>query len=137
MNRTFVSVCWALLLIGWGAYVKTFLLVNMGAAGPLLLADDVRKINCSSNSMGLTVGCGDKVFMEEIEGPLMPGEIYIYRWENRTIIHRLIYQINDTHAVFKGDANRASEVVAVKNVEYLVTGLVYNAENKSKGLVWL
>src|SRR3990167_1505780 len=39
------------------------------------------------------------------------GSIYIFRnWNsNSTIVHRLVSQVNSTHYIFKGDANRIAD----------------------------
>lgn len=89
-------------------------------------------IDCNSNSMGMAMDCNDKTLNTVVHrwDWLYEGDVYIYKEPiNETdydlIVHRLIYKINDTHLVFKGDNNKRGELVRRKNVMYHVEGVEY------------
>jgi len=90
--------------------------------------DTISKISCGSDSMGLIFDCSDKVYeryLKENER-LVEGEIYAYEKGNNTIIHRLVYCIdNCSTAIFKGDNNRVGEKIKRENVIAQVIGVQY------------
>ena len=58
---------------------------------------------------------------------LVINDVYVYRkGEGKLIVHRFIYAINDSHALFKGDANRVvDKPVHVSNVIRKVVTVCY------------
>jgi hypothetical protein len=78
--------------------------------------DGYSEIACGSNSMGLTLRCGDRAYTEGV-GPndkLWLGRIYIYHHTNKSnTVHRLVYCIDSdcNQSVFKGDNNLVGELV--------------------------
>lgn len=95
---------------------------------PIVNSVDVEtQVGCKSNSMGLTIKCGDKIYGEYIEKDevLVPGDIYVYdKSENGTaqVVHRLVLCLDDdcNSTVFKGDNNVVAEVVNRSDILYRV-----------------
>jgi hypothetical protein len=91
--------------------------------------DYVHKVACGSDSMGLTLNCGDKVYSRilENEEKLEIGSIYIYRSSNHTIIHRLVKCLDEecSMTIFKGDNNRVAEIVNRSEILYKVIKIEY------------
>lgn len=70
-------------------------------------------------------GVSDKVELEPLSGDLRVGEVYLFVYQNKFIIHRLIKK-RGTSLVFRGDNCRKEETVAsdavlarLKSVEYV------------------
>ena len=71
------------------------------------------KMACGSDSMGLLLRCGARVYGDLISrnDNLYLGEIYIYKNKTESIIHRLIAcEDNCTRLLFKGDNNAKADV---------------------------
>lgn len=91
----------------------------------------VNPVSCLSDSMGLTIGCNDKLLLKPFNesNVLMKGSIYVYKNPYTgvgTTVHRLV-EFNQTHALFKGDNNAVADPwVQIIDIEYLVLGVTYN-----------
>jgi len=71
-------------------------------------------ISCDSDSMGLGINCGDEFYSRTIDPvePLSAGEIYIFRDDdNESVIHRLVFRLDNGSLIFKGDNNEVGELV--------------------------
>lgn len=97
--------------------------------------DESGVIDCETNSMGLTLRCGDSAYMKETNS-FKRGGVYTYNYtvnetHNKTLIHRLVgcYTIEDyrivddlecsDYLVFMGDNNPyADRVQTVTSAEY-------------------
>ena len=92
--------------------------------------DGVIKVQCGSDSMGLTFGCGDLLYYRDVKKneELVPGDIYIYRKDdgNKTV-HRLVecVDIDCNLTVFKGDNNAVGELVNRSNVIQKIESVRY------------
>jgi len=91
--------------------------------------DRVSKVSCKSNSMGLTMNCGDAVYETKVKDndKLIPGDIYIYKKLNYTVVHRLVYCLDEncSKAVFKGDNNEKGELINRSQVIFKVEKVEY------------
>ena len=89
--------------------------------------DGVGETSCDSDSMGLTLNCRDKIYYNYVSKnePLELGMIYLYKKDNKIIIHRLVQCLDEncSIAVFKGDNNYIAEFVnrtqIIKKVEWV------------------
>lgn len=83
-------------------------------------------VGCDSDSMGVSLRCGTKIYGRYIDEDetIFPGSIYVYNTSsNIQVIHRLVLCL-DAHcdkAVFKGDNNAVGEIVERKDILYRVT----------------
>ena len=82
-------------------------------------------VGCSSDSMGLSLGCGDVLYGSKVNSSsiLFPGQIYIYRKNStNTVVHRLVLclDVGCERAIFKGDNNELAELVNRSDVLYTV-----------------
>jgi hypothetical protein len=77
--------------------------------------DRVGLINCETDSMGLSINCGDVTYSRNVgfDDELELGEIYIYKdpEANHSVIHRLVLELSNGSLVFKGDNNEWGELV--------------------------
>ena len=91
--------------------------------------DAVSTVLCGSKSMGLVVGCNDRVLLREIPvgSNLTEGRIYTYDGSGESVIHRYLgCQDAACHLlIFHGDANPVAEIVHRDNVTYEVVGVYY------------
>ena len=73
------------------------------------------KLGCSSDSMGLSLNCGDVQYSNFVNSSsyLETGEIYVYKRDNKSIVHRLVYCLDSdcNSTIFKGDNNEVAELV--------------------------
>ena len=85
-------------------------------------------VKCGSYSMGLVLYCGDKLSGHYVTDKEVyePGGIYVFNETGYYAVHRLVYIINDTHMVFKGDNNFFGELVQTKNIISRITGVDYD-----------
>lgn len=86
--------------------------------------DEISRVQCTSDSMGLIISCKDKIYLRHLQKDekLIIGEMYVYRDNNESVLHRLVQCIDDCSiAVFKGDNNYIAEFInrsqVVKKVE--------------------
>lgn len=95
----------------------------------VLNTDHVSRIGCDSDSMGLTLNCGDKVYSREVKNDesLLKGHIYIYEKGNQSIVHRLVACIDQdcNQTVFKGDNNQVAEFVNRSQIKKKVLQVEY------------
>ena len=91
--------------------------------------DWVSEVGCSSNSMGLTMRCGDTLFMNKVQSDekLYIGRVYVYEKINKTIVHRLVacIDVDCNLTLFKGDNNPVAEFVNKSNITYQVVKVAY------------
>jgi len=102
---------------------------NQARAG-LQNIHSISYVACSSDSMGLTLRCRDKLLLELVKKNdiLVDGKIYIFKspYAEGTTVHRLIAN-NETHALFKGDNNAIADPwVAREDIYYKVVGVTYS-----------
>ena len=88
------------------------------------------RVQCGSDSMGLTFGCNDLLYYTEVkkDEELVPGDIYIYRKDDDSkVVHRLIecIDIDCNLTVFKGDNNAVGEFVERKDVLQKIESVRY------------
>ena len=88
------------------------------------------RVQCGSDSMGLTFGCGDLLYYTDVkkDEELVPGNIYIYRKEDGgKVVHRLIecVDVDCELTVFKGDNNAVGELVERNNVLQKIESVRY------------
>lgn len=92
--------------------------------------DAVSRVECGSKSMGLVVGCGDRVLLREIplDSQLIEGHIYTYDAVNQSVIHRYLgcKDKECQQLIFHGDNNRVAEIISRDNVTYEVIGVYYD-----------
>ena len=91
---------------------------------------EVISMGCGSDSMGLMLNCGDRIIKRKLNETekLKEGKIYTYSKGKQSIIHRLVFCIDDncTKAIFKGDNNKkADKIVERSQIEYEVLGVNY------------
>jgi len=92
--------------------------------------DGVIKVQCGSDSMGLTFGCDDLLYYRDVKKneELVLGDIYIYiKEDGGKTVHRLIecVDIDCNLTVFKGDNNAVGELVNKSNVIRKIEGVRY------------
>lgn len=77
--------------------------------------DRVGLISCDSDSMGLSINCGDVAYSKSItiDEELVLGEIYLYKLPdiNNSVIHRYVLDLGNGSLIFKGDNNEYAELV--------------------------
>ena len=88
------------------------------------------RVQCGSDSMGLTFRCGDLLYYTDVkkDEELVPGNIYIYRKEDGgKVVHRLIecVDVDCELTVFKGDNNAVGELVERNNVLQKIESVRY------------
>jgi len=109
--------------------VQVFIFASMPEVQTLVEQEEIFRINCSSDSMGLILNCNDKVTTKKIgDEKLSPGKIYIYKNEkNQNVIHRLVFcvDIDCNVSVFKGDNNLVGEQVLRENITHEVKEIKY------------
>jgi len=108
---------------------KAVLIVDV-ASVELTKLDGSIKVECGSDSMGLTFGCNDLLYYRDVKKGeiLVPGDIYIYRKDDdNKVVHRLIecVDIDCELTVFKGDNNAVGELVERKNVLQKIESVRY------------
>jgi len=91
--------------------------------------DRISEVGCDSDSMGLTMDCGDQVYLKYItvSDRLRPGSIYVYEDGNTSVVHRLVICVDTdcNMTVFKGDNNYIAELVDRRNITGIVTRVEY------------
>lgn len=116
-------------------FLTTNTSINLEGYDKTFIYDDWGVVGCDTNSMGLTLRCGDKAYMKETNY-FVRGDVYTYNYtvnetDNKTLIHRLVgcYKIqNETivddlaceeYLVFMGDNNPyADKVQTVTSADY-------------------
>lgn len=92
--------------------------------------DGITNIACSSDSMGLLMNCGDRLYYKDLKtnDELVDGEIYIFKSpyvNGTTAVHRLIWH-NESHAIFKGDNNLVADpLIHRSDVLKIIVGIKY------------
>ena len=85
-------------------------------------------VNCTGDSMGLVMGCNDKLMTylkNDGRFKIKEGNIYIYEKENGgKVVHRLIKCIGD-ECIFKGDNNLYAETINKSQITAMVYGIIY------------
>jgi hypothetical protein len=91
--------------------------------------DYVSRIDCDSNSMGLTINCDDIAYISLLkEGEtLYPGYLYSYKKKNYNVLHRLVYCLDSdcNMSIFKGDNNAVGEKVNRSMINGRVVSVKY------------
>lgn len=86
-------------------------------------------VSCESDSMGLTLDCNDEAYGNIVQkrDRLIVGDIYVYRRENTSIIHRLVRCLDKdcNVSVFKGDNNKVAEFVNRSQIRYHIVRVNY------------
>ena len=108
---------------------KAVLIVDVESV-ELTKLDGSVKVECGSDSMGLTFGCNDLLYYRDVgkNEKLVPGDIYIYRKDDdNKVVHRLIecVDIDCNLTVFKGDNNAVGELVERNNVLQKIESVRY------------
>ena len=108
---------------------KAVLIVDVESV-ELTKLDGSVKVECGSDSMGLTFGCNDLLYYRDVgkNEKLVPGDIYIYRKDDdNKVVHRLIecVDIDCNLTVFKGDNNAVGELVERDNVLQKIESVRY------------
>lgn len=83
--------------------------------GDVALYDTIGNVGCKTNSMGLTLDCGDILYQQKVldTDVLQLGAIYTFNKGNMSVVHRLV-ACNDDNcsiATFKGDNNKYADVL--------------------------
>ena len=71
-------------------------------------------VACGSDSMGLMMACGTVVYKQDIkDNEFDEGRVYIYKKENKTVIHRLVKDCRQGcyGLIFKGDNNYKADTM--------------------------
>ena len=128
-NNITIGIC--LIAIGFvlALMLKVTIMVDFNNV-ELTKMDGSVRVQCGSDSMGLTFGCGDLLYYRDVErgGELVPGEIYVYRKDDGSkAVHRLVecVDIDCNLCVFKGDNNAVGELVNRSNVIQKVESVRY------------
>lgn len=127
MNNIFKIIhCFVLLLCFSSFY---FLLID-DEEDIVKDVDTIVPVSCNSDSMGLVIGCKDRLLTQTIEvgDNLRNGSIYIFKspyQEGELATHRLV-DFNETHALFKGDNNAIADPwIKREDILYKVLGVRY------------
>jgi len=111
--------------------VCMFILVQVDKIYSVDVKEYSFNVNNSTNSMGIIMRAGDKVFGREVteKDILQEGNIYVYQGERTRVVHRLIkcLDIKCNQSVFKGDNNRVGEIVNRTDIKYIVTRIEYGS----------
>jgi len=96
----------------------------------LVKYDRVGPVGCESDSMGLVLSCGDKLYQKKVtpKQHLREGKLYIYNMTDQLVVHRLVTCLDEncTKTVFKGDNNHIGEIVNRDQIQYEVVMVQYD-----------
>ena len=132
--QSFIFVFYIIGFIAVGISLITILSGNLSIHfqskkyGLTINSDYLMNISCASDSMGLIVPCKSKLVSEDYNNEsLKLGQIYIYKFEDKWISHRLVACVDKdcNVTVFKGDNNEIAEFVNKSQIGYYVKGINY------------
>ncbi len=129
-KKTFFVLMFCSIVVGFSLAMslKGFFSIDLSSGG-VAYTEKVLKVGCDSNSMGLTINCDDKLYVDAVKSDeeLFLGTIYGFRFDNKTFVHRLVQcvDIDCNLTVFKGDNNLVAEFVNRSDIVYRVETVRY------------
>lgn len=115
----FFTICSFIFGFGLSKVLTGGLVIDVDTA-EMQKYDKIDKVACTSDSMGLTIDCEDRLYSQKVAKNhiFKIGSIYIYREnENKSTVHRLVGCIDNdcTQLIFKGDNNRVADPIINRN----------------------
>ena len=87
--------------------------------------DTVRIAFAGSSMLPLIDGTSDYLLLEPLKSELHPGDIYLFFYDNRCVIHRLLRVEGDALA-FRGDNSKSEEHVRRSDVQAHLVGVEHH-----------